>query len=87
MSYIVWISNGKCKMAAILVWFPMVGLPDPFQNPNHLQTNLFSTLKIQKRLDFRYSLCYETIMFGRVTHARCRCKARALFVYLTHILS
>ena len=26
-------------------------------------------------------------MFGRVTHARHRCKARALSVYLTHILS
>ena len=24
--------------------------------------------------------CYETIMFGRVTHARRRCKARALSV-------
>ena len=32
------------------------------------------------------ALCYETIMFGRVTYARRRCKARVLSVYLTHIL-
>ena len=31
--------------------------------------------------------CYEIIMFGRVTHARRHCKARALSVYLAHILS
>ena len=30
--------------------------------------------------------CYETIMFGRVTYARRGCKARALSVYLIHIL-
>ena len=37
--------------------------------------------------DYLVSSCYETIMFGRVTHARRRYKARALSVYLTHILS
>ena len=31
-----------------------------------------------------HSFCYETIMFGRVTHARRRWKAGALSVYLTH---
>ena len=30
--------------------------------------------------------CYQTIMFGRVTYARRRCKGRAVSVYLTHIL-
>ena len=33
-----------------------------------------------------YSNCYEIIMFGQVTYARRRCKARALSVYITHIL-
>ena len=28
-----------------------------------------------------YVQCYKTIMFGRVTHARCRWKAKALSVY------
>ena len=33
-----------------------------------------------------YASCYETIMFGWVTYARRRCKARAFSVYITHIL-
>ena len=38
-------------------------------------------------LDHYFQLhCYETIMFGGVTYARRRCKARAFSVYITHIL-
>ena len=35
---------------------------------------------------FSSSMCYRTIMFGRVIYARRPCKARVLFVYLIHIL-
>ena len=35
---------------------------------------------------YDYTLCYETILSGRVIYARCRCNAGALSVYLTHIL-
>ena len=32
------------------------------------------------------ALCYETIMFGRVTYARCRLRRERFFVYLIPIL-
>ena len=67
-------------MAAILFGFPMVS--------DKMVAILYGLpMVLGKMAAILFKTEHHWIMFGRVTHARRRCKAKALSVYLTHILS
>ena len=63
--FFVRISNGKYKMAANLVGFQIVGIPnsDIIRNPDHLLNKLFLTMQNPDKSRFQIPTEYKTSKF------------------------
>ena len=77
--YLVKFFNGDLNYRNTVLWDHLVW-------SSHVLKTLHSSRWSLFNLCHSLYQCYETIMFGRVTYARCRLRRERFSVYLIHIL-